>query len=92
MTGFYLALMTLTAYFTRLLTNQTPEPKKIGAQFIPVAALANISYAFNGLGYAAGPKKHIFEYNGKGNVASAVLGEYRDVGRGCTGADEFIDE
>jgi hypothetical protein len=73
--GFFLAVLTLTAYFTRLLSHQTPEAKKIAAQFIPVGALANAAYAVDSLGYVAGPKKHLWESYGKGPVASAGVGE-----------------
>lgn len=73
--GFFLAVLTLTAYFTRLLTNQTPDPKKIAAQFIPVAALANAAYAFDELGYVAGPKKRLLQTFGKGPTAVSGVGE-----------------
>jgi hypothetical protein len=73
--GFFLAVLTLTAYFTRLLTNQTPDPKKIAAQFIPVGALANAAYAIDELGYVVGPKKRLLETFGKGPAAAVGVGE-----------------
>lgn len=74
--GFFLAVLTLTAYFTRLLTNQKPDPKKVGAQFIPVGALANAAYAIGELGYVAGPKKRLLEGFGKGSASGVGIGEY----------------
>ena len=75
--GFFLAVLTLTAYFTRLLTNQTPDPKKIAAQFIPVGALANAAYAIDELGYVVGPKKRLLETFGRGPAAAVGVGECR---------------
>lgn len=72
--GFFLALLTITAYFTRLLSNQTPPAKKVAAQLIPVAALANAAYSYDTLGYLAGPKKHILEYYGRGPLADPAVG------------------
>lgn len=74
--GFFLTLLTLSAYFTRLLAHQTPPPDKVAAQFIPVAALSNAAYAFMTLGYIAGPGRHLFAAYGKGIVRDGGVGEY----------------
>ncbi|KAK4689577.1 hypothetical protein P7C73_g534, partial [Tremellales sp. Uapishka_1] len=73
--GFILSMLTLGAYFLRLLHNQTPSPKKIGAQLIPIAPFANAAYAFDSLGYLAGPKRHILQAYGKGPVADETFGQ-----------------
>lgn len=76
--GFFLTLLTLSAYFTRLLSHQTPPPNKVAAQLIPVAALSNAAYAFTTLGYLAGPGRDLFAEYGKGIVKDAGVGAYRD--------------
>jgi hypothetical protein len=73
--GFFLTLLTLSAYFTRLLSHQTPPPEKVAAQLIPVAALSNAAYAFPTLGYLAGPGRHLFAAYGKGIVRDAGVGK-----------------
>lgn len=73
--GFFLTLLTLSAYFTRLLSHQTPPPEKVAAQLIPVAALSNSAYAFPTLGYLAGPGRHLFAVYGKGIVKDAGVGK-----------------
>lgn len=76
-TGLFLCVLTLGAYFLRLLHNQTPSPSKIGAQLIPVAALANAAYSFSSLGYVVGIKKHLFEDypGGSGSLGDPIVGE-----------------
>merc|ERR1711920_486634 len=64
--GFFLTLLTMSAYFLRLLHNQTPAAKKVAAQLIPLAPLSNAAYCFDSLGYLAGPKRHIFELYSEG--------------------------
>ena len=77
--GFFLAILTSTAYFTRLLSHQTPPPKKVGAQLIPVGALANAAYSYDTLGYLAGPKRRIFEYYAKGPLADPAVGRWKSL-------------
>lgn len=71
--GFFLCLLTMSAYFLRLLHNQTPSPHKVGAQLIPLAPLSNAAYSFITLGYLIGPKKHVFEEYAKGPVATSEI-------------------
>ncbi|OCF37564.1 hypothetical protein I316_00690 [Kwoniella heveanensis BCC8398] len=73
--GFLLAILTLAAFFLRLLHNQTPEPKKVGTQLIPLAPFSNIAYSFDALGNLAGPKRHIFQTYAKGTVVDPIFGQ-----------------
>ncbi|WVF70057.1 hypothetical protein IAT40_004844 [Kwoniella sp. CBS 6097] len=73
--GLLLAILTLSAFFLRLLHNQTPEPKKVGTQLIPIAPFSNIAYSFDSLGNLAGPKRHIFQAYGKGSVVDPIFGQ-----------------
>ena len=73
--GFFLTILTMASYFLRLLHNQTPAAKKVAAQLIPIAPLANAAYCFDSLGYLAGPKRHIFESYREGPVSDAEFGK-----------------
>jgi hypothetical protein len=73
--GFFLTILTLSAYFTRLLSHQTPPPHRVAAQLIPVAALSNAAYSFSTLGYLAGPGHHLFSGYGRGIVKDAGVGK-----------------
>jgi len=65
----------MSAYFLRLLHNQTPAAKKVAAQLIPLAPLSNAAYCFDSLGYLAGPKRHVFELYSEGPVSKPEVGE-----------------
>lgn len=72
--GFFLSLLSITAYFIRLLSNQTPPAKKVAANFVPLGALCNAAYALGSLGYASGPKRQLMAAYGHGPVSDPVVG------------------
>lgn len=72
--GFALAFVVLCTYFTRLLQSYTPEPKKIFACFLPVAALSNTALSCTLLGRLAGPSRNLLAAYGQGAFANETVG------------------
>ena len=73
--GFFIGLVAIAIYTTRLIHAQTPEPKKAPASLVPLAAICNAGYAAVLLGRISGPSQHLIQSYGKGYASLAGIGD-----------------